>query len=926
MFEQTVTGAPLIERPELAARVRGGVERGSVGLVAGAGYGKTVLVEQALEGRTAAWLSCRSRDLEVDRLLVDALQAIRRAVPGAADVLLESVGAGGAPLSPIGLTRAMLDELEALLVEPLVFVLDDAEQLADARPVLDLLEQLLETEQDRLRIVICTRRPLDLRVARAQATGRVSLITESDLAFSAEETAALLAMQLGRTPTDDEVTDTMQATLGWPLGVALGATVGNPNGGIARFLAEEVLAGLDQELRAAMLASSAVEEITPAMAERWSCPPTWPSGWGAWACCCDRSPGAPTRSPTTRCCATTCARCGRARPTRPRAPPCCRAPPRSCATRAAPPRRSTRGWPPASPSRRWTRSSQQAVGLVRTSPRGVQRVALAAAARRRRRPARRRGGRAPGRDARAATRTRSRCCAVPPARCRPRAPTVRPASPPRACTGWAASTRGSSCWPRWSAPTPRRCRGGPRCWAAAGGWTRPPSAWPASSACPTRRWPPACARWASSTSRCPTAATTRSSSCCAAAWRASSDDARAVHRPEYLAGFVAFALADSGRPDEAVALDRHPARRGRPFGPAVVHHRRDARAARLAAGDGRPRGRGRARAGRDPRASRRPTDGRPGSPSRRWPPACWPAASAPPRRRWPSRRARTWRSRRCRFATSSSCWSSACWPRRPRRRAASSRRPTTLTWMTDVYGDRARPPPPRAHARAARLGAQPGRRRRRRGRGHARGAGDRGLGRGRGPAGRMDAHRRPHLRPPGPGSAGPGGDDRRGRARVPGRPGADRLRRAPVGRGARRRRALAGLVGSPPRGDSAGGAVRRRRPAGRRRRARRARRRPPLAPAAHVHPVRRVLAAPRRLAGRRARLGPPDHRAARARAAGPARRVPARGGADRGAVARQAAQVGARVGAGRGLAGARGARRPQRGSTARSSTPSAPTA
>jgi ATP/maltotriose-dependent transcriptional regulator MalT/DNA-binding SARP family transcriptional activator len=272
VFQQTVTGAPLIERRELADRVRAAVERGSIGLVAGAGYGKTVLVEQALEGRTTAWMSCRFRDLEVDRLLVDALQAIRRAVPGAADVLLESVGAGGAPLSPIGLTRAMLDELEALLVEPLVFVLDDAEQLAEARPVLDLLEQLLETEHERIRFVLCTRRPLPLRVARAQATGRVSIINESELAFSAEETAALLAMQLGRTPTDDEVTDTMQATLGWPLGVALGASIGNPTGGIARFLAEEVLAGLDPELRSAMLASSAVEEITPAMAEALDLP------------------------------------------------------------------------------------------------------------------------------------------------------------------------------------------------------------------------------------------------------------------------------------------------------------------------------------------------------------------------------------------------------------------------------------------------------------------------------------------------------------------------------------------------------------------------------------------------------------------------------------------------------------------------------
>jgi len=76
VLTSTATPAPLIERPELAERVRAGIERGSVGLVAGAGYGKTVLVEQALDGRTAAWLSCRARDLHVDRLLVDAMQAI----------------------------------------------------------------------------------------------------------------------------------------------------------------------------------------------------------------------------------------------------------------------------------------------------------------------------------------------------------------------------------------------------------------------------------------------------------------------------------------------------------------------------------------------------------------------------------------------------------------------------------------------------------------------------------------------------------------------------------------------------------------------------------------------------------------------------------------------------------------------------------
>jgi DNA-binding SARP family transcriptional activator len=266
MVTATLSGAPLLPRHELVARVRAGVERGSVGLVAGAGYGKTLLLEQALDGRQAAWVSCRGRDVTVDRLLVDALGAIRRAIPGAADVLIETTGAQGGAVAPLEVTRVLLDELDSLLVEPLVIVLDDAEAIGDDRAVLDLLEQLIDLEHARLRLVVATRRPLDLKIARAQAAGRILLISESELAFTPEETGQVLALRHGRSATDDEISATMQATLGWPLGVVLGASIGNPNGGIARFLAEEVLGPLDPDVRAAMLAASAVEEITPEMA------------------------------------------------------------------------------------------------------------------------------------------------------------------------------------------------------------------------------------------------------------------------------------------------------------------------------------------------------------------------------------------------------------------------------------------------------------------------------------------------------------------------------------------------------------------------------------------------------------------------------------------------------------------------------------
>ena len=51
-------GAVRLERPELATRIRGALQDGSVMLVADAGFGKTAALEQALGESTAAWVRC----------------------------------------------------------------------------------------------------------------------------------------------------------------------------------------------------------------------------------------------------------------------------------------------------------------------------------------------------------------------------------------------------------------------------------------------------------------------------------------------------------------------------------------------------------------------------------------------------------------------------------------------------------------------------------------------------------------------------------------------------------------------------------------------------------------------------------------------------------------------------------------------------
>jgi ATP/maltotriose-dependent transcriptional regulator MalT/DNA-binding SARP family transcriptional activator len=214
-----------------------------------------------------AWHACRDRDGDGGRLVVSVLEAVRRTVPGAADVLLDQLGEAGEAVDPLTAVTVLLGDLERLLVEPLVLVLDDVERLGDAPAAMAVLTALLEGDRAPapLRLVLASRRRPPLRLTKLIAAGRVVELGEPELVFSSEECAAVLTARLGREPTDAEVETTMARTLGWPLGVALGA--GSPGASaeqsVEQFLVEEVLDELDADARAALLDSSVVEELTP---------------------------------------------------------------------------------------------------------------------------------------------------------------------------------------------------------------------------------------------------------------------------------------------------------------------------------------------------------------------------------------------------------------------------------------------------------------------------------------------------------------------------------------------------------------------------------------------------------------------------------------------------------------------------------------
>ena len=264
----------IVQRPRLAARIGDALDAGSLIITAGAGSGKTTALEQALEGRVAAWLNCTPGERVPGALLMRVTQAIAEAVPGASDALAEQMAMGLEPVDTEAATRELIAELSRLLVNPLIVVVDDGEQLEGADASIRLVSDLIRADLPTLRIALASRRPLGLRVAKVRAAGHVTELGATDVAFDAEECETILRARTSRDPSAEDVDTVMETTEGWPLGVTIAAGIAERGGSAAlqqlgsasdlrTYLAEELFDSLEPELRKAAVELSVVRVITP---------------------------------------------------------------------------------------------------------------------------------------------------------------------------------------------------------------------------------------------------------------------------------------------------------------------------------------------------------------------------------------------------------------------------------------------------------------------------------------------------------------------------------------------------------------------------------------------------------------------------------------------------------------------------------------
>ena len=187
-------------------------------LVAPAGYGKTTLARQWLEGKTSAWYTGTPASMDVAALGRRFEVAGAEVVPGAGDALIDRIRVTGRPEDEADLLAGMLADDLAVWPPGAWFVFDDYHTIAGTRPAERFVEALL-LEAPINMLLIARQRP-SWASSRRILYGEVFEMDRGELAMTFEEAHELLGH------SKNHVTELMDLAQGWPAVLGLASMSG----------------------------------------------------------------------------------------------------------------------------------------------------------------------------------------------------------------------------------------------------------------------------------------------------------------------------------------------------------------------------------------------------------------------------------------------------------------------------------------------------------------------------------------------------------------------------------------------------------------------------------------------------------------------------------------------------------------------------
>ncbi|MDA3790500.1 MAG: BTAD domain-containing putative transcriptional regulator [Desulfobacula sp.] len=228
---QTPKRYNILHRERLIRVFENIVQYSLVTITAGAGYGKTTLVMDALSHQNiiSVWYRLDEQDTDFQVFISYLYSAVQHHFPGTNEIGTNEIGtnpiAKTGPIPKTSLkkpTDTLLEWLafaERKITKPAVLVLDDYHLVQDNDQINKAIEFILERLAEHIHMIIIGRKNLKLKVSTLRASGKLIELNENDLSFTTGEVKIFFTQTLGL--TQSQIKDIHSSTGGWAASLVL---------------------------------------------------------------------------------------------------------------------------------------------------------------------------------------------------------------------------------------------------------------------------------------------------------------------------------------------------------------------------------------------------------------------------------------------------------------------------------------------------------------------------------------------------------------------------------------------------------------------------------------------------------------------------------------------------------------------------------
>ncbi len=217
----------MVSRPQLLARLNGGLHAKLTLVSAPAGFGKTTLVVDWLHdlaekavGRRVAWFSLDENDNDPVRFWSGLVTALQSILPEVGQEVL-GMFKFSRPVPVDAILTVLVNEIASITTDsPSLLVLDDLHVLVTPQ-ITSGLAFLVEYLPAGLHLVATTRVDPDLPLARLRARQQLNEVRLADLRFTPEEAAAFLNQCMGLKLSEAMISALEVRTEGWIAGLQM---------------------------------------------------------------------------------------------------------------------------------------------------------------------------------------------------------------------------------------------------------------------------------------------------------------------------------------------------------------------------------------------------------------------------------------------------------------------------------------------------------------------------------------------------------------------------------------------------------------------------------------------------------------------------------------------------------------------------------